>query len=105
MQAGDWRMRRAAVQNAEPHTSNLVMGRGIPLVEVAAGFANANHVKCIASPARVVGMRRKCLFSRAMTDLYIVVNVTNHNELVTQATEDRVGNGHDRDCGKTRRFL
>jgi len=98
-------MRRAAVQNAEQHTSSLLMGREIPFVGVAGGFANANHVNCIASPARVVGMRRKCLFSRAMTDLSIVVNVTNHNELVTQTTEDRVGNGHDRDRGKARRFL
>ena len=98
-------MRRAAVRNAEPHTSSLLVGREIPLVGVAGGFAKANHVKCIASPARVVGMRRKCLFSRAMTDLYIVVNVTNHNELVTQTTEDRVGNGHDRDFSKARRFL
>ncbi len=102
MQAGDWRMRRAAVQNAEPHTSNLVAGRGIPLVEVAAGFANANHVNCIASPARVVGMRRKCLFSPAVTDLCIAVHVTNRNVLVTQTTKDRVGNVHDRDFGKAR---
>ena len=98
-------MRRAAVRNAEQHTSSLLMGREIPLVGVAGGFANANHVKCIASPARVVGMRRKCLFSRATTDLYIVVHVTNHNELVTQTTADRVGNVHDRDSGKARRFL
>ena len=92
-------MHRAAARNAEQHTSSLLMGREIPLVGVAGGFANTNHVKCIASSARVVGMRRKCLFSRAMTDLYIVVNVTNHNELVTQTTEDHVGNGYDRDCG------
>ncbi len=98
-------MHRAAARNAEQHTSSPLMGREIPLVGVAGGFANANHVKCIASPARVVGMRRKCLFSRAMTDLSIVVNVTNHNELVIQTTEDRVGSGHDRDCGKARRFL
>jgi hypothetical protein len=98
-------MRRAAAQIAEPHTSSLLLGREIPLVGVAGGFANANHVKCIASPARVVGMRRKCLFSHAMTDLCIAVNVTNHIELVTQTTEDRVGNGHDRVFGKARRFL
>ena len=102
MQAGDWRMRRAAVQNAEPHSSNLVVGRGIPLVEVAAGIANANHVNCIASPALVVGMRRKCLFSPAVTDPCIAVHVTNCNVLVTQTTEDRVGNVHDRDFGKAR---
>jgi hypothetical protein len=93
-------MRRAAVQNAEPHTSNLLVGRGMTLVEVAAGFAN--HVNCIASPARVVGMRRKCLFSPAVTDPCIAVHVTNRNVLVTQTTEDRVGNVHDRDFGKAR---
>ena len=92
-------MRRAAVQNAELHTSSLHMGREIPLVGVVGGIANTSHVKCIASSARVVGMRRKCLFSRVMTDLYFVVHVTNHNELVTQTTEDHVGNGYDRDCG------
>ena len=89
-------------RSAAPHTSNLVVGRGIPLVEGAAGFANANHVNCIAAPARVVGMRRKCLFSPAMTDLYIAVHVTNCNVLVTQTTEDRVGNVYDRDFGKAR---
>ena len=74
----------------------------VHLVGVAGGFANANHVKCIVSPARVVGMRRKCLFSHAMTDLCIAVHVTNHIELVTQTTENRVGNLHDRDFGKAR---
>ena len=93
-------MHRAAVQNAEPHTSNLVVGRGIPLGEVAAGFAN--RVNCIGSPVRAVGMRRKCLFSRGMTDPCIAVHVTNRNVLVTQTTEDRVGNVHDRDFGKAR---
>jgi len=95
-------MRRAAVQYAELHTSNLVVGRGVPLAEVAVGFANTNHVNSIASPARVVGMRRKCLFSRALTDPCIAVHVTKRNVLVRQTTEDRVGNVHDRDFGKAR---
>ena len=95
-------MRRAGVQNAGPHTSSPLVGRGMTLVEVAAGFANANHVNCIGSPVRAVGMRRKCLFSRVMTDPCIVVNVTKRNVPVAQTTEDRVGNVHDRDFGKAR---
>ena len=95
-------MRRAAVQNAVPHTSSLIVGKGTPLVEVAVGFANANHVKCIAPPVRAVVRRRRYLFSRAVTDPCIAVNVINRNVLVTRMTEDRVGNIHDRDFGKAR---
>jgi hypothetical protein len=95
-------MRRAAVQNAEPHTSNLVVGRGVPLAEVAVGFANANHVNSIAPPVRVVGMRRRYLFSRAMTGPCIAVNVIKRNVPATRTTDDRVGNVHDRDFDKAR---
>ncbi len=98
-------MRRAAVQNAEPHTSNLVVGRGVPLAEVAVGFANTNHVNSIASHARVVGMRRRYLFSPTLTDPCIAANVIKRNVLVTKTTEDRAGHSHDRDRDETRRFL
>jgi len=95
-------MRRAVVQNAEPHTSRPVGGIGMTLAEVAGGFANARHVKCIALSVRTVGRRPRCLFSRAATDLCIAVNVINRNVTVARTTEDRVGNVHDRDFGKAR---
>ena len=95
-------MRQAAVQSVVPRTNSLVVARGVPLAEVAVGFANVMHVKCIASPVRAVGRRRRYLFSRVVTDLCIAVNVINRNVLVTRMTEDRVGNVHDRDFGKAR---
>lgn len=92
----------AAVQNVVPYTSNLIVGRGIPLAGIAPGSVNTNHVKCIVLPVRVVGMRRKCLFSREVTGPCIAVNVTNRNELVIQMTADRVGKVDDRDFAPSR---
>jgi hypothetical protein len=94
-------MRRAAVQSAVLHTSSRVVGRGIPLAEVAVGFANVMHAKCIAPPVRAVGRRRRFLFSHAVTDPCIAVNVTNRNVVVARTTDDRAGNLHDRDCGES----
>ena len=94
-------MRRAAVQSAVLHTSSRVVGRGIPLAEVAVGFANVMHAKCIAPPVRVVERRRRSLFSHAVTDPCIVVNVTNRNVLVARTTGNRAGNLHDRDYGES----
>jgi hypothetical protein len=95
-------MRRAAVQSAGPRTSSLIVGRGVPLAEVAVGIANVRHVKCIAPPVRAVVERQKYLFSRAATGPCIAVNVINRNVTVARTTEDRVGNVHDRDFGKAR---
>jgi hypothetical protein len=95
-------MRRAAVQSAELRTSSLIVGRGVPLAEVAVGIANVRHVKCIAPPVRAVVGRQKYLFSRAATGPCIAVNVINRNVTVARTTEDRVGNVHDRDFGKAR---
>ncbi len=94
-------MRRAAVQSAVLHTSSRVVGRGIPLAEVAVGFANVMHAKCIAPPVRTVGRRRRSLFSHAVTDPCIAVNVTNRNVLVARTTGNRAGNLHDRDYGES----
>ncbi len=102
MRAGDLLMRRAAVQSAVPHINSLVVGRGIPLAEVAVGFANVMHDKCIAPPVQAVGGRRRSLFSHTVTDLCIAVNVTNRNVVVARTTDDRAGNLHDRDFGKAR---
>jgi hypothetical protein len=44
-------MRQVAVQNAVLYVSNLIVGKGIPLVEEAADFANIVYVKCIVQPA------------------------------------------------------
>jgi hypothetical protein len=95
-------MRRAAAQSAGPRTSSLIVGRGVPLAEVAVGIANVRHVKCIALPARAVAGRQRYLFSRAATGPCIAVNVINRNVTVARTTEDRVGNVHDRDFGKAR---
>lgn len=77
------------------------MNSGIPLA-AAVGSVNANLVKCIVLPARVVGTRRKCLFSRVVTDPCIAMNVTNRNEPIAQTIEDRVGNVDDRDFAQSR---
>ena len=94
-------MSRAAVQNAEPHASNPV-GREVPLAVVAVGFANEKPARCIALPVQVVGMRRKCLFSRAMTDQSIAAIVTNPRVLVAQMTDARAGNLHDGNYSESR---
>ena len=66
------------------------------------GFANVMYVKCTVPPVRAVVRRRKYLFSRAVTDPCIAVNVINRNVLVARTTGDRVGNIHDRNFGKAR---
>ena len=99
-------IRQVAVQNAAQHVSNLTVDKGIPLAGGAEeDLATVMHVKCIAQPVRVVGMRRKCLFSPAVTDPCIAVHVSNCNVLVTQTTNDRVGNFHDKDCSESRRLV
>ena len=98
-------MRRAAAQSVAPHTSSRVVGRGVPLAVGAVGFANVMHAKCIVPPARAVGRRRRCLFSRALTDLCIAVSVTRRSAVVARTTDDRAGNLHDQDCGESRRFI
>jgi hypothetical protein len=73
------------------------------MAEVAVGFANGMHpVKCIVPSVRAVVRRRRYLFSRVVTDPCIAVNVINRNVLIVRTTDDRVGNVHDRDCGKAR---
>jgi len=72
------------------------------MAEVAVGFANGMYVKCIVPSVRAVVRRRKYLFSRVVTDPCIAVNVINRNVLIVRTTGDRVGNVHDRDCGKAR---
>jgi small subunit ribosomal protein S21 len=62
------------------------------LAEVAVGFANAMHVKCIAPPVRTVGRRRRYLFSRTVTDPCIAVTVISRNVAVARTTDDRAGN-------------
>ena len=98
-------MRRAAAQSVAPHTSSRVVGRGVPLAEGALGFANVMHAKCIAPPARAVGRRRRCLFSRALTDLCIAVIVTRRSAVVVRTNDARAGHVHDQDGGESRRFI
>src|SRR5437016_14503158 len=98
-------MPQAAARSAAPHTSSPIEGRGTTLVEGEAGFANTNPARCIASPVRAVGSRRRYLFSRAVTDLCIAAPVTRRNVPALQMTDDRAGHRHDRDCDETRRFL
>jgi hypothetical protein len=92
----------AAVQSAGPRTSSLIVGKGVPMVEVAVDIANVRHVKCIAPSVRAVVGRQRYLFSRVVTGPCIAVNVINLNVTVARTTEDRVGNVHDRDFGKAR---
>ena len=95
-------MHRAVVQSVGPHTSSLIVDRGVLLAEVAVGTANGRHVKCIAPFVRAVAGRHRSLFSRVVTDPCIAVNVINRNVTAALTTEDRVGNVHDRDFGQAR---
>lgn len=97
-------MIRAAVQTAVPPVSSLV-GREIPLAEVAVDSMIVMHAPCTGLPVRTAGMRRRCLFSREKTDRCIAVSAINRNVLIEQTTDDRVGNLHDRDCSESRRFV
>src|SRR5258708_32155792 len=97
-------MPRAAARSAAPHTSSPIAGRGISLVEGAAGYATTNRARCIAPPARAVGRRRRCLFNHAVTALCIAASVTRRNAPALHTADDRAGPTHDRDRDDTRRF-
>ena len=72
---------------------NLVTGQVVMVVATVVVFVK--HARCIRSPVRAVGMRRRYLFDHEMTDPCIAAVVTSRKALVARVTADRAGHPHE----------
>jgi hypothetical protein len=87
-------MFQAAVLPAAPNAKRrLVIGLVVMIVVVVVVFVKRD--KCIRSHVRAVGMKRRYLFSREMTDPCIAAIVTSRKALVARVTAERAGNPHE----------
>jgi len=103
MQAVDWRIPQAVVQNAGQHANSQVVDTIIE--DEVAIIESANLVKCTLSPVPVVEMRLRCHLSHEATNPCIAVIVTRHREVGARATNDRAGNIHDRSYSESWWFV
>lgn len=76
-------------------------------VVVVVGIANANHARCIQSPALIVVMKLRYHSSQEMIGLYIAAIVTNHSRKVQIAivAAGLAGSLNEPDQSKPGRFV